>query len=87
MSEKIVQLNEEVIKGQLRALVRGLDRIKLMVGNKCPGTLEAVGEVFPEAKCQRCTVRFYHNVFSVMPRSRVKPAAEMLKTVHVQVAG
>ena len=43
---------------------RGLDGVKLIVGDKCLGMLEAVGEVFPEAKYQRCTVHFYRNVFS-----------------------
>ena len=38
---------------------RGLDGVKLIVGDKCLGMLEAVGEVFPEAKYQRCTIRFY----------------------------
>ena len=42
---------------------RGLDRVKLIVGDKCRGMLESVGEVFPEAKYQRCTVHFYRNVF------------------------
>ncbi len=42
---------------------RGLDGVKLIVGDKCMGMLEAVGEVFPEAKYQRCTVHFYRNVF------------------------
>ena len=46
---------------------RGLDGVKLIVGDKCLGMLEAVGEVFPEAKYQRCTVHFYRNVFSVTP--------------------
>ena len=46
--------------------------------------LEAVGEVFPEAKYQRCTVHFYRNVFSVTPRSKVKLAAKMLKAIHAQ---
>ena len=32
---------------------RGLDGVKLIVGDKCLGMLEAVGEVFPEAKYQR----------------------------------
>ena len=41
---------------------RGLDGVKLVVGDKCLGMLEAVGEVFPEAKYQRCTVHFYRNV-------------------------
>ena len=34
---------------------RGLDGVKLIVGDTCLGMLEAVGEVFPEAKYQRCT--------------------------------
>lgn len=37
-----------------------------MVGDKRLGMLEAMGEVFPEAKYQRCTVNFYRNVFSVV---------------------
>ena len=49
---------------------RGLDGVKLIVGDKCQGMLEAVGEVFPDAKYQRCTVHFYRNVFSVVPRSK-----------------
>ena len=32
MSEKIVQLNEEVIKGQLKELVRGSCRITIDIG-------------------------------------------------------
>ena len=51
---------------------RGLDGVKLIVGDKCLGMLEAVGEVFPDAKYQRCTVHFYRNVFSIVPRSKVK---------------
>ena len=43
-----------------------------------------MGEVFPEAKYQRCTVHFYCNVFSVTPRSKVKLAAKMLKAIHAQ---
>ena len=37
--------------------------------------LEAVGEVFPEAKYQRCTVHSCRNVFSVTPRSKIKLVA------------
>ena len=54
---------------------RGLDGVKLIVGDKCLGMLEAVGEEFPEAKYQRCTVHFYRNVLSVTPRSKVKLVA------------
>ena len=46
--------------------------------------LEAVGAVFPEAKYQRCTVHFYRNVFFVMPRSKIKLVAKMLKAIHAQ---
>lgn len=46
--------------------------------------LEAVGEVFPETKYQRCTVHFYRNVFSMPPRSQVKLVAKMLKAIHAQ---
>ena len=46
--------------------------------------LEAVGEVFPDAKYQRCIVHFYRNVFSVVPKSNVKQVAKMLKAIHAQ---
>jgi transposase-like protein len=63
---------------------RGMEGVKLIVGDKCLGMLEAAGEVFPEAKYQRCTVHFYRNVFSVVPRSKVKVVAKMLKAIHAQ---
>ena len=63
---------------------RGLNGVKLIVGDKCMGMLEAVGEVFPDAKYQRCTVHFYRNVFSVVPKSKVKIVAKMLKAIHAQ---
>ena len=59
-----------------------MDGVKLIVGDKCMGMLEAVGEVFPDAKYQRCTVHFYRNVFSVVPKSKVKIVAKMLKAIH-----
>jgi len=40
--------------------------------------------VFPEAKYQRCVVHFYRNVFSVVPKSKVKLVAKMLKAIHAQ---
>ena len=63
---------------------RGLGGGKLIVDDKCMGMLEAVGEVFPDAKYQRCTVHFYRNVFSVVPKSKVKIVAKMLKAIHAQ---
>ena len=63
---------------------RVLDGVKLIVGDKCMGMLEAVGEVFPDAKYQRFTVHFYRNVFSVVPKFKVKIMAKMLKAIHAQ---
>ena len=63
---------------------RGLDGVKLVVGDKCWGMLEAVGEVFPDTKCQSCIVPFYRNDFSIIPKSKGKIVAKMLKAIHVQ---
>ena len=63
---------------------RGLDGVKLVVGDKALGMVEAIGQVFPDAKYQRCTVHFYRNVFSVVPKQRVKAVAKMLKAIHAQ---
>ena len=61
---------------------RGLDGVKLIVDDKCMGMLETVGKVFPDAKYQRCTVHFYRNVFPVVPKSKVKIVAKMLKAIQ-----
>jgi len=63
---------------------RGLEGTQLFIGDKCLGLLEAVHEVYPEAKFQRCTVHFYRNVFSLVPRSKMKTVAAMLKAIHAQ---
>ena len=63
---------------------RGLNGTQLFIGDKCLGLLEAINEVFPDAKYQRCTVHFYRNVFSVVPRTKVKLVASMLKAIHAQ---
>lgn len=58
---------------------RGLKGVRLIVGDKCLGMLESIPEVFPDAKYQRCTVHFYRNIFSVIPRNKMKTVAMMLK--------
>jgi putative transposase len=63
---------------------RGLTGTQLFIGDKNLGLLEAVNEVYPDAKYQRCTVHFYRNIFSVTPRSRMKEVAVMLKAIHAQ---
>ena len=55
-----------------------------MIGDKCLGMLEALGEMLPEAKHQRGTVHFDRNVFSVTPRSKVKLVAKMPEAIHTQ---
>jgi transposase-like protein len=54
------------------------------VSDKCLGLVEALGEFYPEAAWQRCTVHFYRNVFTVVPKSKVKDVAAMLKAIHAQ---
>lgn len=63
---------------------RGLDGVQLVVGDKCNAMCEAVNEVFPHAKYQRCTVHFYRNVFSVTPRNKMREVTRMLKAIHAQ---
>jgi len=63
---------------------RGLRGTQLFVGDKCMGMVESLGEVFPEAKYQRCVVHFYRNMFSVTPHGKMKKVAAMLKAVHAQ---
>ena len=46
--------------------------------------VESIGEVFPEAKYQRCTVHMYRNIFSVIPRKKCREVAKMLKAIHAQ---
>ena len=63
---------------------RGLKGVRLFIGDKNLGMLETIGEVFPEAKYQRCIVHFYRNVFSVVPRGKIHDVAMMLKAIHSQ---
>ncbi len=63
---------------------RGLSDPSLIIGDKALGMIEAIGQVFPNAKYQRCIVHFYRNVFSVTPNRRKKEVAKMLKAIHAQ---
>ena len=63
---------------------RGLEGVRLIISDKCLGLVESAAECFPEALWQRCTVHFYRNVFSLVPRAKVKEVAAMLKAVHAQ---
>ena len=63
---------------------RGLGGVKLVVGDKNLGMCESVHEVFPEARYQRCTVHFYRNIMSSVPRNRLREVTMMLKAIHAQ---
>lgn len=70
-------------QGFLRQLKdRGLRGVKLVVADRCLGLVESLGEFYPEAAYQRCTVHFYRNVWSLVPSTRVRTVAAMLKAVH-----
>jgi putative transposase len=75
--------DKEGWRGFLRHLKRrGLEEISLIISDACVGLLDCVGEVYPEAKWQRCVVHFYRNVFSVLPRGKIREVAMMLKAIH-----
>jgi putative transposase len=77
--------DHESWRGFLRYLKeRGLTGPRLFVSDKCLGLVEALGESYPEASWQRCTVHFYRNVFTVVPKGKVKEVAAMLKAIHAQ---
>lgn len=63
---------------------RGLHGVRLIVGDKCIGLGEAAAIVFPEAKYQRCTVHFYRNILSAIPRGKMTAVAASLSAIHAQ---
>ena len=63
---------------------RGLKGVRLLIGDKNLGMLETLNEVFPESRYQRCMVHFYRNVFSVVPRGKIRTVSMLLKAVHSQ---
>ncbi len=63
---------------------RGLQNTELFISDKCMGLVESIAEHFPESRWQRCVVHYYRNVFSVVPRGKVREVAAMLKAIHAQ---
>lgn len=63
---------------------RGLKGVRLVTSDKCLGLVEALGEFYPEADWQRCTVHWYRNVLSMVPKSKSREVAAMLKAIHAQ---
>lgn len=63
---------------------RGLCGVRLFVSDKCLGLVESLADFYPEAVWQRCVVHFYRNVFTSVPKVKVKVVAAMLKAIHAQ---
>jgi putative transposase len=63
---------------------RGLMGVKLFVSDKCLGLVESLTDFYPDAQWQRCIVHFYRNVFTAVPKGKVKEVAAMLKAIHAQ---
>lgn len=53
-------------------------------GRKSSAMCNAVNQVFPDAKYQRCSVHFFRNVMSVTPRHKLREVTRMLKAIHAQ---
>ncbi len=80
-----LQEDKESWRGFLRHLKeRGLRGVRLITSDKSLGLVECLPEFFPEAAWQRCTVHFYRNVFTVVPKGKRKEVAAMLKAIHGQ---
>ena len=56
--------------------------VRLIISDACMGLVESVGEFYPDARWQRCTVHFYRNVFSVVPSKHMRSVADMLKAIY-----
>jgi len=63
---------------------RGLEKIDMVVSDKSAGLMEALPEVYPKAKWQRCVFHFHRNVMNKTPHSKKAEVAAMLKAIHAQ---
>ena len=63
---------------------RGLKGVELFTSDKCIGLVESLGLFYPDALWQRCVVHFYRNVFTVVPKGKIKEVVAMLTAIHAQ---
>ena len=63
---------------------RGLQGVKLMTSDRCLGLVESLADFFSDVLWQRCVVHFYRNVFALVPTTKVREVASMLKAIHAQ---
>ena len=58
---------------------RGLRGVRMFTGDKAAGMVGSIAEVFPNARHQHCTARFYRNALAKVPKSKRSQVAAMLK--------
>lgn len=58
--------------------------VRLFTSDKHLGFLESASEVFPDAKWQRCTVHFFRNLTTKIPRNKLAAAMPLLKATYAQ---
>ena len=63
---------------------RGLRAPQMATTDKCLGLVEALGEVFPETRWQRCTVHYQRNVLSEVTDRHKDAVARKLKAIYAQ---
>lgn len=63
---------------------RGMKGVELFISDKCLGLVDSLGMFYPDALWQRCIVHFYRNVFTVVPKGKIREVAAMLKAIHAQ---
>jgi len=63
---------------------RGLTGVDLFISDKCVGLVESLGAFYPDALWQRCIVHFYRNVFTLVPKGKIREIAAMLTAIHAQ---
>ena len=62
---------------------RGLKGVQLIISDACRGLIEAAGEMYPQARWQRCVVHFYRNVFSHAPNNKVAEVVAKLNAMKL----
>lgn len=63
---------------------RGLKGVELIISDKSLGLVESLGEFYGKARWQRCIVHYYRNVFTKVPKAKIKEVVAMLKAIHAQ---
>lgn len=60
---------------------RGLKGVRLFISDACMGLVSSLEDYYPDSRWQRCTVHFYRNVFTDVPRKKMPDVAAMLKAI------